>query len=351
MTRSFFGKGQQGPNATNRDLLYRLLTADAALTRGPTNAKASGAAAKIDSVAEALGIASAPFTSSEATPESTLPPAAGPTARPTAASYNPNLPSRLDFLRPSDLTLTHVTRAGPGWTEVQTADGQTIRREGDRNWRNNNPGNMEYGRRAKRYGAIGRDYDDRFAVFPTLEAGRIAQEKLLFSPEYAVKTLAKGIEKWAPEEENDTEKYISTVAKRAGVSRDAILSTLTPKERSAVIAEMRRYEGFHPGQQHVLGATGSFGSLGPWLDLPNRPTIPRPAIREPLTAPQGNQPDPARFAPEAMPDASQTTLPMLQWALRNTPLDEAERTAVNREIERRQGYPDLPRSGPIPPRR
>lgn len=347
MTRFPFGKGQQGPNATGRDLLYRLVAADAAQTRAPGGARVSGTATKIDPVAEALGIASAPIAS----PEPTQAPAAGPTARPTAASYNPNLPSRLDFLRPSNLTFTHVTRAGPGWTEVQTADGQTIRREGDRNWRNNNPGNMEYGRRTKRYGAIGRDYDDRFAVFPTLEAGRIAQEKLLFSPEYAVKTLAKGIEKWAPEGENDTEKYISTVAKRAGVSRDAILSTLTPRERSAVIAEMRRYEGFHPGKQHVLGATGPFDSLGPWLDLPNRPAIPRPAIREPLTAPQGNQPDPARFAPEVMPDASQMPLPVLRWLQQNPQLGEAQRAAVTSEIERRQGEPELPRSGPIPLRR
>lgn len=306
MTRSFFGKGRQGPNATGRALLYRVLAADAHASQAGS-AKASGAATKIDPVAEALGIASAPIVLPESAPAPTDRPAAGPTVQ----SYNPNLPSRLDFVRPSNLTFRRVTRAGPGWTEMQTADGQTIRREGDRNWRNNNPGNIGYGAFAKRHGAIGRDYTDRFAVFPTLEAGRVAQEKLLFGPEYAGKTLAKAIAKWAPEWENDTEKYIRTVASRAGIPRDAVLSTLTPKQRSALIAEIRHFEGFHPGQQHVLGATGPFDDQGPWLDLPNRPPIPRAAVREPLTAPQGNQPDPARFAPEVMPDASQTTLPML----------------------------------------
>ena len=183
MTRSFFGKGQQGPNATGRALLYRVLAADAHASQAGS-AKASGAATKIDPVAEALGIASAPIVLPESAPAPTDRPAAGPTVQ----SYNPNLPSRLDFVRPSNLTFRRVTRAGPGWTEMQTADGQTIRREGDRNWRNNNPGNIGYGAFAKRHGAIGRDYTDRFAVFPTLEAGRVAQEKLLFGPEYPGKT-------------------------------------------------------------------------------------------------------------------------------------------------------------------
>jgi len=339
MTRSFFGKGQQGPNATNRDLLYRLLTADAALTRGPTNAKASGAAAKIDSVAEALGIASAPFTSSEATPESTLPPAAGPTARPTAASYNPNLPSRLDFLRPSDLTLTHVTRAGPGWTEVQTADGQIIRREGDRNWRNNNPGNMEYRAFAKRHGAIGGD--GRFAVFPTLEAGQIAQEKLLFeSPDYAGMTLAEGISRWAPKKENNTEKYIRTVATRAGVPRDALLSTLTPQERLAVLAEKRRYEGFHEGQQHALGAVGPMDDQG--LDLPQSAPVPAPADRALLATPQGAQPDPARFEGGTVAPF-EPGLPMLRKALQHPLLTETQRAQILLEIERQQSNLGMPR--------
>ena len=62
-----------------------------------------------------------------------------------------------------------------------TIGGQT-RSGGDRNWRNNNPGNIEYGPFAMKYGATGSD--GRFAIFPTEEQGRMAQDALLKSKNY-----------------------------------------------------------------------------------------------------------------------------------------------------------------------
>jgi hypothetical protein len=46
-----------------------------------------------------------------------------------------------------------------------------------RNLRNNNPGNIEYGEFAKKHGATGSD--GRFAIFPSMEAGKAAQMSLL----------------------------------------------------------------------------------------------------------------------------------------------------------------------------
>lgn len=334
MTRSFFGKGQQGPNATGGALLYRAMMANASQAQDPGNAKVSGQGTKIDPVAEALGIASAPVMLPEVAPTPTDRPA--PTVSSTTRSYNPNLPSRLDFLRPS--AFKRVRKAGPGWAEILTEDGQIIRREGAHNWRDNNPGNIKYGHFARANGAVG--HDDVFAVFPTLEAGRAAQERLLFEdPKYAGLTLAKGIETWAPEAENDTEKYIRTVAARSGISRNTLLSTLTPKERSTVLDEKRRYEGFQEGLQHLLG---TFDPLDPPIDLPETAPIPTPADRSSLAAPQGAQPARVRFGedPGEPPDPISQ---LIRRLLQNPELSETERANTAREIRRLQNNSHIER--------
>ena len=86
---------------------------------------------------------------------------------------------------------------------------------GSRSYRNNNPGNIEYGEFAKAHGATGSD--GRFAIFPTYQAGRTAQEKLLFeSGAYKDLTLAQAINKWAPGFENNVPAYLATMNKALG---------------------------------------------------------------------------------------------------------------------------------------
>ena len=53
-----------------------------------------------------------------------------------------------------------------------TSDGVWINVGGDRNWRNNNPGNLEDGDFARRHGSIGSD--GRFAIFPDYKTGKEA---------------------------------------------------------------------------------------------------------------------------------------------------------------------------------
>ena len=152
-----------------------------------------------------------------------------------------------------------VGRAGKGFTEFVGPDGKVQRRTGTRAWRNNNPGNIEYGKFAKAHGAIGTD--GRFAVFPSYQAGRAAKEQLLFnSTGYSGKTLAQAITRYAPHFENDTNGYIGTVARDTGVDPNTPLSALSPQQRVRMLDAMERVEGFSAGQtqrgQQIPGYVG-----------------------------------------------------------------------------------------------
>ncbi|WP_131821801.1 hypothetical protein [Salipiger marinus] len=147
-----------------------------------------------------------------------------------------------------------VIEAGRGFTVVQSADGTAQRREGARNWRNHNPGNIEYGDFARRHGAIGTD--GRFAVFPTYEAGRAAKAALLFeSGAYRNLSIADAINRYAPPSENNTGAYISVVARAVGVSADTHTASLTPAQRQVMLDAMERHEGFKPGKVNGVQAS------------------------------------------------------------------------------------------------
>ena len=123
--------------------------------------------------------------------------------------------------------------------------GDETRIGGDRNWRNNNPGNIEYGKFAVSMGAIGSD--GRFAIFPSEAMGRTAQDALLKGEAYANKTAADAIRKWAPKNENDSEKYIKTVANLAGVSMDKKYVDMSKEEQERFLAAMSKMEGGKAG--------------------------------------------------------------------------------------------------------
>jgi hypothetical protein len=89
-------------------------------------------------------------------------------------------------------------------------------RKEPRGMRNNNPGNIEYGKFAIAHGATGSD--GRFAIFPTMEAGQAAQQALLRGyMSSGADTVSKAINKWAPSSENNTSAYVDAVAKKMGV--------------------------------------------------------------------------------------------------------------------------------------
>lgn len=140
---------------------------------------------------------------------------------------------------------------------------------GSRSWRNNNPGNMEYGTFAKSHGAIGTD--GRFAIFPTEEAGRRAKEALIFESNggkrlpnnpldygagigYRDKTLTQMIAAYAPASENNTRAYQQRVLAAVG-GRNKRMRDYTPAERKAIMQAMLVVEGWKEGR--VEGAAGA----------------------------------------------------------------------------------------------
>lgn len=170
-----------------------------------------------------------------------------------------------------------VVDAGPGWTKVRTADGQVVTVEGNRNWRNNNPGNLEYGDFAQSHGAIGTD--GRFAVFPNYDAGRSAKESLIFeSPNYRDLPLSGAISRYAPSFENDTQSYLNQVATAAGVSPDTPMNQMTPTQRAAVMDAMQHVEGWRVGSMNGSPAPDAPRRL-PAIDLGFDPGAPLPSQR------------------------------------------------------------------------
>lgn len=150
-------------------------------------------------------------------------------------------------------TIVNVQETGKGYNVVEYADGRVEKRSGARNWRNNNPGNIEYGDFAKRLGAIGSD--GRFAIFPTYEMGRQAKQNLLFETKnYKDKNIADAISRYAPpsEPENNTASYIRNVTAAIGVSADTKLSSLTEEQRVLMLDAMERVEGFQEGSIQIL---------------------------------------------------------------------------------------------------
>lgn len=146
-----------------------------------------------------------------------------------------------------------VMDAGKGYTTIKLPDGSVVRRSGARNWRNNNPGNIEYGSFAKAQGAIGSD--GRFAVFPSYEAGRKAKAALLFEGKgYKDKTIAQAINRYAPPFENNTSAYVNAVARAIGVSANTPLSDLSSKQREVMLNAMERVEGFKPGREVAVNS-------------------------------------------------------------------------------------------------
>jgi hypothetical protein len=181
-----------------------------------------------------------------------------------------------------------VVAAGPGFTTVNTTDGDKQQRKGARNWRNNNPGNIEYGKFSVDMGAIGTD--GRFAVFPTLDMGMRAKEELLFGAKsrYAGLSISDALNRYAPPNENDTAAYINSVSQAIGVSPETKLNLLNSSQRQAMLDSINKVEGFKPGEvlQAAMGGivparrggtkmiAGEAGLNEAFVPLPDGKTIP-----------------------------------------------------------------------------
>jgi len=151
-------------------------------------------------------------------------------------------------------TISKVISAGEGWTKYQMADGQVVTAKGDRNYRNNNVGNIEYGDFAKSNGAIGSD--GRFAVFPDAETGAQAMHNLIFNAgSYKNLPLSEAIARYAPKFENDTNGYARTVLQAVG-NQDKPMNRYSGQERNAIMQAMIKVEGQDNVKYSSNGGTG-----------------------------------------------------------------------------------------------
>ena len=191
--------------------------------------------------------------------------------------------------------IASVVKAGPGYLIVNRPDGTTERIKGSRNWRNNNPGNLEYNSYTQKLGAIGSD--GRFAIFPDYETGRKAKESLIFEGKnYKDLSLTSAISRYAPPSENNTGAYqASVLAAVGGVNKP--MSQYTPEERQKILDAMQRVEGFKPGTTTALNApftgapsNGPTPFTGGMITSPAATTAAAPAAVVSSAAPQANAP-------------------------------------------------------------
>lgn len=130
------------------------------------------------------------------------------------------------------------------------ADGSSvIYLGGQRNWRNNNPGNIGYGngQLVKRLGAIGKA--GGFAVFPDYETGRKAIFGVLKKDDFQSRTIAKALEVWAPKEDkNDPKKYKQFVLARTGIDLNRPIRSLSDAELTSIVNAIEKMEGQGPGK-------------------------------------------------------------------------------------------------------
>ena len=147
--------------------------------------------------------------------------------------------------------ITEVIDFGPGYNIVRLGDGRVVRRQGARNWRNHNPGNIEEGGFMQARGSLGGD--PRFAIMPSYAAGRQAKYDLIFTTSsYKDLPISAAIARYAPAFENNTQSYARQVISTAAVPAerggpDAKMKDTNEAERQRILDAMEKVEGFRVG--------------------------------------------------------------------------------------------------------
>jgi len=156
-------------------------------------------------------------------------------------------PAKTKPVRPPPMQNPGLATREGNTVSIQRPDG-TIEDHigGTRAGRNNNPGNIGAGDFAYRHGAIGRE--GNFAIFPDEATGTAAQKALLLNPDYRKLSVDDAVKKWAPPNENDTEKYQQRVRDWTGLKGTEKIGDLTEEQLDRFMKAQRRMEGWDPGK-------------------------------------------------------------------------------------------------------
>ena len=154
-----------------------------------------------------------------------------------------------------DNPIKNVIEAGAGYNIVERPSGAQEKMVGARNWRNNNPGNIENGSFAKGFGSLGGD--PRFAIFPDFQSGRKAKSKLIFDGKnYKDLDLKAAIARYAPPSENNTTMYQNAVLQAVG-GQNKRMAEYSESERNSIMNAMEKVEGFKVGKTISMSASVS----------------------------------------------------------------------------------------------
>lgn len=140
-------------------------------------------------------------------------------------------------------------------------------------WRFNNPGNLRPGSKYKLHIGQGRTASGVFLIFPSPEAGREEKRGLLLR-KYKGESIATMLYIYAPPIENDTERYISSVCRKTGLSRNQVVGELTDDGLTQLMNAMEEHEGFYQKketrQEHWVRVTtiGFSDGAKPLVDMP-----------------------------------------------------------------------------------
>ena len=112
-----------------------------------------------------------------------------------------------------------------------------------RGLRNNNPLNIRKSRKTTWVGQSEKQEDRDFVQFCSMAYGYRAAFKVLqnYRVLYDCMTLRQYIQRWAPPIENNTDAYVSSVARTAGVNPD----TLLPSPRKGKAVWVKIVAGMH----------------------------------------------------------------------------------------------------------
>ncbi|MEO6801969.1 MAG: hypothetical protein ABI197_01855 [Granulicella sp.] len=90
--------------------------------------------------------------------------------------------------------------------------------------RNNNPGDIEWGKFTQAHGATAGD--PRFAIFNSADDGFACMRALFQSNGYKGLTVSQALNRWAPPVENQTNAYIANVCKWTGLTPDTVIDAI-----------------------------------------------------------------------------------------------------------------------------